>query len=89
LEFGLKSLEVVVGHQHGKGGPFGVVQELRPLTHDADLPPGDCGAEQDHSAEQQKGLPEQLASAVALIHGFGRAQTRARIQSLMAPRDIV
>jgi hypothetical protein len=46
----LKSLEVVMGHQHRKGGLFRVVQTLRTLTHDADLPHGDEGAEQAQPA---------------------------------------
>jgi hypothetical protein len=42
----LKSLEVVMGHQHCKGGLFRIVQTLRTLTHDADLPHGDERAKQ-------------------------------------------
>jgi hypothetical protein len=46
-EFRLESLKVVVGHQDCEGGLFGIVQLLRALTHDADLPDGDDPAEQN------------------------------------------
>jgi hypothetical protein len=83
-----RSLKVTVRNQHRECGLFRVIQTLRALTHDADLPDGDCGAEQDEPAHQHKRMPEQLAYAVADIDGFGRAPIRARIQSLMTPQNV-
>jgi len=57
LEFGLKSLKVIVRHEHSERRLFGIVQALRPLTHDTDLPHSDHPAQQDERTHQGEGVP--------------------------------